>query len=216
MANLRLLRRRVLLACTAICAAAAAAAAAPPAKADLLGLGGLLGGNCPKTGLPVFSAWGDLHPYYLVPNGGFESGSNGWSLRGASVVYGNEPFYPSGSHSLALPSGSTATSPVVCIGPNDLGIRMFVSDAGGTDSGLRVRVLWYGLLNQLLGGSDYGTFTPGSGWGPSSSIDSSGGFNLLLPLVGSTSARIQITPIGSGSNWRVDDLYVDPWINTAG
>ena len=103
-ANLRLLRRRVLLACTAICAAAAAAAAAPPAKADLLGLGGLLGGNCPKTGLPVFSAWGDLHPYYLVPNGGLESGSNGWSLRGASVVYGNEPFYPSGSHSLAAHS----------------------------------------------------------------------------------------------------------------
>ena len=93
---------------------------------------------------------------------------------------------------------------------------MFVSDVGGTDSGLHVRVLWYGLLNALLGSSDYGTFTPSAGWGPSSSIDSGGGFNLLLPLVGSTSARIQITPIGSGSNWRVDDLYVDPWINTAG
>jgi len=216
-ANLRLLRRSVLLACTAACAAAAAAAYAQPAKADLLGLGGLLGGNnCPKTGLPVFSPWGDLHLYYPVPNGGLESGSTGWSLRGASVVYGNEPFYPNGSRSLALPSGSTATSPVVCIGPDDLALRMFASDAGGTDSGLRVRVLWYGLLNQLVGSSDYATFAPGAGWAPSSSVDSGGGFNLLLPLLGSTSARIQITPLGSGSNWRVDDLYVDPWINTAG
>jgi opacity protein-like surface antigen len=217
-ANLRLLRRSVLVVCTAICAAAAAAAVAQPAKADLLGLnlGGLIGGNCPKTGVPAFAPWGDSHLYYPVPNGGFESGSYGWSLRGASVVYGNEPFYPSGTHSLALPSGSTATSPVVCIGPDDLALRMFVADAGGTDSGLRVRVLWYGLLNQLLGSSDYATFAPGGGWGPSSTVGSAGGFNLLLPLVGSTSARIQVTPLGNGSNWRIDDVLVDPWINTGG
>jgi hypothetical protein len=206
-ARLRLSLLTLLVA--SVVGATASGAGAASARKDLLGLGG---SNCPTSGNQTFAPWGDTHPYYTVPNGGLESGSNGWSLRYASVVSGNEPFYANGSHSLALPSGSTATSPVVCIGPHDLGIRMFVSDAGGTDSGLHVRVQWYGLLNTLLGVSDYGTFTPGQGWGPSASVDSNGGFNLLLPLVGSTSARIQLTPIGSGSNWRADDVSVDPWL----
>jgi hypothetical protein len=210
-ANLRRFRSLAFIVCVAVCAAVSAAGA-QTAKADL-GLGGLLGSNCPKTGLPVFAPWGDANLYYPAPNGGLESGSNGWSLRGgASVVSGNEPFYPVGTHSLSLPSGSTATSPVVCIGPKDVAIRMFAADPGGTDSGLHVRVLWYGLLNQLLGSSDYGTFAPGGSWAPTSTVKSTGGFNLLLPILGSTSARVQYTPSGSGSNWRMDDLLVDPWL----
>ena len=43
---------------------------------------------------------------------------------------------------------------------------MFGTDLGGTDSGLRVRVIWYGLLNQVLGITDYNTFAPGRGWAP--------------------------------------------------
>ena len=187
---------------------------APVAHADLLGLGGLIGSNCPTGGKQVFAPWGDSHSYYLAPNGGLESGSTGWSLSGASVTGGNEPFLATGSHSLSLPSGSTATSPVACIGLQQLAIRMFGSDKSGTDSGLRVRVLWYGLANKLLGASDYATFKPGSGWSPTSTVNSQGGCNLLLPLLGSTSARIQLTPLGSGSNWKIDDLYVDPWANS--
>ena len=134
---------------------------------------------------------------------------------GASVVSGNEPFLPTGTHSLSLPSGSVALSPVTCIGPKNIAIRMFGADAGGTDSGLRVRVLWYGLLNQLLGATDFAVFKPGSGWWPTSSVNSTGGFNLLIPLVGSTSARVQLTPLGGGSsNWHIDDLYVDPWLTS--
>jgi hypothetical protein len=193
----------------------AMALCAPAANADLLGLGGLLGGNCPTSGTKVFAPWGDYHLYYLAPNGGLESGSNGWSLSGgASVTGGNQPFLASGGHSLYLPSGSKAISPVTCIGPQQLAIRMFGSDKSGSDSGVRVRVLWYGLANQLLGASDYATFKPGSGWAPTSSVNSGGGINLLLPLLGSTSARVQFTPLGSGSNWKIDDLYVDPWANS--
>jgi hypothetical protein len=193
----------------------AMALCAPVANADLLGLGGLIGGNCPTTGKKVFAPWGDNNLYYLAPNGGLESGSTGWSLSGgASVGSGNEPFLASGTHSLYLPSGSKAVSPVTCIGPQQLAIRMFGSDKGGMDSGVHVRVLWYGLLNQLLGSTDYDTFRPGGGWSPTSSVDSKGGFNLLLPLLGSTSARVQLTPLGSGSNWKIDDLYVDPWANS--
>jgi hypothetical protein len=175
-------------------------------------LGGLLGSNCQTGGTQVFASWDDFRSYFLAPNGGLENGSNGWSLSGgASVVYGNQPFFGNGSRSLSLPSGSSATSPVMCLGPKNVSLRMFGADAGGTDSGLHARVLWYGLLNTLLGATDVDTFTPGKGWAPTSSVSSTGGFNLLLPLVGSTSARLQLTPIGSVSNWRIDDVFIDPW-----
>jgi hypothetical protein len=193
-----------------IVAASAVALCAPAANADLLG--GLLGNNCPTKGAQVFAPWNDFRSYYLAPNGGLESGSTGWSLSGdASVVSGNQPFFGSGKNSLSLPSGSRAVSPTTCIGPYALSLRMFGSDTRGTDGGAHVRVLWYGLLNRLLGTTDYNTFAPGGKWAPTSSVDSSGGFNLLLPILGSTSARIEITPLGSGSAWRIDDVYVDPW-----
>lgn len=195
---------------------AAAALTAPASQAGLTS--GPLGGNCPSSGTQVFSAWQDFASYYLAPNGGLENGSTGWSLSGgASVVAGNEPFLPTGSHSLSLPSGSSALSPVVCIGPKQLYVRMFASDAGGTDAGLRMRVVWYGLLNKVLGISDYATFGAGSGWSPTSKLNSSGGLQVpLLPILGSTSARIETTPLGSGSRWQVDDLYIDPFISRIG
>jgi hypothetical protein len=184
---------------------------AAPSAFGGLGLGGLLGGSCPGTSSQVFAPWGDSAYYYPVPNGGLEGGASGWTLSGgASVVAGNQPFLASGSHGLSLPSGSSATSPTVCIGPNSDFVRMFVSDAAGTDSGLRVRIVWYGLLNRVLGTSDFGTFAPGGGWAPSDPVSSGSGFNFILPILGSTSARIQLTPLGGGSRWLVDDLYVDP------
>jgi hypothetical protein len=193
-----------------IVAVTAVALGAPAANADLLG--GLIGNNCPTSGMQVFAPWSDFRSYYLAPNGGLESGTTGWSLSGgASVTSGNQPFFGSGTHSLSLPSGSSALSPATCIGPYALSLRMFGKDVGGTDNGVHVRVLWYGLLNRLLGATDYATFPGGGKWSPTGSVSSSGGFNLLLPLLGSTSARIQITPLGSGSSWRIDDVYVDPW-----
>ena len=194
---------------------AAAACAVPAANAGLIG--NLLGGNCPSSGTAVFAPWQDFASYYLAPNGGFESGTSGWSVSGATVVSGNEPFYASGTHSLSLPSGSTATGPVVCLGPNQLFVRLFAADAGGTDSGLRIRVVWYGLFNQVLGISDFATLVPGGPWLPSAKINSSGGLQVpLLPILGSTSARVQITPLGAGSHWLIDDLYIDPWVNRIG
>jgi hypothetical protein len=198
---------RFVLATTLV--AAVVALGAPVANADLIG--GLVGNNCPTSGKQVFAPWSDFRSYYLAPNGGLESGSNGWTLSGASVTGGNQPFLASGTHSLSLPSGSRAVSPATCIGPYALSLRMFGSDAGGSDGGMHVRVLWYGLLNRVLGSSDYATFDGGSTWAPTDSVDSSGGFNLILPLLGSTSARIELTPLGSGSHWKIDDVYIDPW-----
>jgi hypothetical protein len=181
---------------------------AASAKSTLLGLGST---GCTSSGSQVFAPWGDFASYFLAPNGGFESGSYGWSLGGgATVGSGNEPFRASGSHLLALPSGSSATSPVICIGSDDPYVRLFGADAGGTDGGLHVRVTWYGLLNTVLGITDFTTYGAGNGWDALSKLDSSGGGNILIPLLGSTSARIQFAPAGSGSRWQIDDLYVDP------
>jgi hypothetical protein len=202
----------------ALCAAVAATALAVPAasaKSNSLGdlLGGLVNANCNSTGTQVFAQWNDFANYFLAPNGGLENGSLGWSLGGgASVVNGNEPFYATGSHSLLLPSGSTATSATTCIGKGDLFVRMFGADEGGTDSGLRVRVVWYGLLNKVLGITDFNTYGPGQSWSPTDKLNSSGGSIAipLAPILGSTSARVQVTPVGSGSRWLIDDLYIDP------
>jgi len=192
-------------------ALAVAAFAVPTASARpaLLGLGG---SSCPSGGTQVFSAWGDNAVYYLASNGGFELGSYGWSLSGgASVVSGNEPFFASGGHSLSLPSGSSATSPLICLGPNDPYVRLFGADGGGSDGGLHVRVVWYGLLNIVLGITDFTTYGPGNSWDALGQLNSTGGGNVLIPLLGSTSARIQFAPLGSGSRWQIDDLYVDPF-----
>jgi hypothetical protein len=199
-------------------ALAAAALCVPAANAGLIG--DLLGGNCPTGGTKVFAPWQDFANYILAPNGSFELGSAGWSLSGgAGIVPGNEPFYPTGSHSLALPSGSSALSPTVCLGTKQLYVRLFGKDLGGTDQGLRVRVYWYGLLNRLLGYSDFTTFAPGGDWMPSNQINSTGGLLMPLPVVAllsSTSARIQITPLGAGSRWQIDDLYIDPSVARIG
>ncbi|HET7146455.1 MAG TPA: hypothetical protein VFI10_04570 [Gaiellaceae bacterium] len=206
---------------------AAAAFSVPAANAGLIDgllgtgsglIGNLLPGNCPSGGSQVFGAWGDYANYYLAPNGSFEFGTNGWALSGgAGVVRENEPFYPTGSHSLGLPSGSSALSPTICLGPDQLYVRMFAKDLGGRDSGLRVRVRWYGLLNQVLGLTDYAVFEPGSDWSPTSKLSTSGGFQVpLVPLLGSTSARIEITPLGRSSRWQIDDVYVDPCIGRIG
>jgi hypothetical protein len=204
-------RLRVLVPAMAV----AATLCVPAANADLIS--GLLGGNCPTSGSQVFAQWGDYASYYLAQNGGLENGSTGWTLSGGSVVAGNQPFFRSGTHSLSLPSGSSALSPAVCLGPKDLYVRMFATDSRGSDSGLRVRVVWYGLLNKVLGITDVATYTPGGAWAPSDKLGSSGGLQVpLIPLLGSTSARIELTPLGGGSRWQIDDLYVDPWVTAVG
>jgi hypothetical protein len=197
---------------------AAAAFSVPAANAGLIG--NLLSGNCPAGGTQVFAPWHDAAQYLLAPNGSFEFGTQGWSLSGgAGVVSGNEPFYPTGTHSLSLPSGSSALSPTVCLGTKQLYIRMFGKDLGGTDQGLRVRVYWYGILNQLLGHSDFAVFPAGGDWAPTSQVQSGGGLLAPLPVVAllsSSSARIEITPLGSGSRWQVDDVYIDPCVQRLG
>ena len=57
----------------------------------------------------VFLPWADPGQYTLDPGGSFEPGSKRWTLNGASIVGGNEPFNVTSSsdkRSLSLPDGS--------------------------------------------------------------------------------------------------------------
>ena len=158
-----------------------------------------------------FASWGDVASYTLVPGGSFESGALGWTLAGgARVVSGNESYYansPSDSHLLALPTGSSATTPPFCVSLNRPTIRVFVANDGSTSSRLRVKVVYRGLLG-VLGVLDGGTFSAGPKWNASPIMLAT----LNAPL-GTKSAQFVFTPADSSGAWRIDDLYVDPWVN---
>ena len=157
------------------------------------------------------ASWGDVATYTLVPGASFESGAPGWTLAGgAKVISGNESYFTnsrSDSHSLALPTGSSATTAQFCVSLNRPTIRVFVANGGSSASKLRVKVVFRGVLG-ILGILDGGTFTAGPAWKPSPIMLAT----MNAPL-GTKSAQFVFAPADSSGAWRIDDLYVDPWVN---
>ena len=205
---------RILLGLSALAATAAmtASAAAPAAHAASLGL------TCPNpTSQPFRPIDGDSAWYAAAPGGGFENGAPGWTLAGgARIVTGNESYMVGGagqSHSLSLPAGSSATSPPMCIGLLSDGMRLFVQNSGASSSNLRVQVIYNGGVGGLLGGvggtlgiSDRALLTGTQAWQPSPHFLMAGG---ILPLL-TQSVQFRFTPLSTGGNWRIDDVYLDP------
>ncbi len=189
----------------AIAAAAVAAilsaVAAAPASAEV----GMSDCNTPFS-TPVFEPWLDSTPYFLAPDGGFENGAEGWTVDGASVVAGNESYNLSGpgSHSLRLTTGSSATSPSVCVGLEHPTFRFVARKVSGPlTASLAVQVV-------LADGSaiPVGSIGGGSSWQPSPIMVV--GANLLPLVTGgySTDAAFRFAP--SAGTWQIDDVYVDP------
>jgi hypothetical protein len=170
--------------------------------------------SCPSTGAKAaFAAWGDGHSYVLAPDGGFEAGAAGWSLAGgARVVAGNESYYlnsPADRSSLALPAGSSAGSPPVCMAIDTPTFRMMARNTGDPSSQLRVTAS-YKLLG-LLRTQTLGTVTAGSAWVPTTPQST---VLTLATIVGTlipSAIEIRIAPLDSKGNWQIDDLYVDPF-----
>jgi hypothetical protein len=159
-----------------------------------------------------FARWNDTHQYKLVDNGAFETGTTGWALTGgAAVVSGNETYKVRSSadaKSLKLPSGSTATTPFVCVGADEPTLRLFAkrnSALLGLVSTLQVQIqvqtslgltAWLPVLPGDLGGSS---------WHPTVAMP----FLVnLLTLGDRTQVRFRFVPL-LGS-WQIDDVYVDP------
>ena len=194
--------RRITSLIIVLCAVALASTAAT-ARAGLIT--SLLGGNCGATS-QVFAPWSDSAAYYFAGNGGFENGTNGWSVSGPSAVVGqSDPFdlSGSGSHSLQLGSGGTAAINV-CYGVTYPAIRFVAAGVDGPAT-VHVRVVAHSLLG-VLSILDGGTFTVQPGWDPSPKLSTL--LSALAAPLGTKSMQLQIT-VDSGSA-LIDDLYVDP------
>jgi hypothetical protein len=199
-------------------AAGVAGSTASPASAAL---------TCGNPSERVFQRWLDPLPYDFATNGGFESGAQGWVLSGgAKVVSGNEPFFlnsKSDKFSLALPAGASATSPWTCASVDGLVARL-VAVAGGSALGsLQVDLLYRNAGGQLktVGLTPILTLAHGS-WAPTLPIVIVPG-TLLTDVAGLSLGTVEIAfrfRASSGfltsSNWRLDDLYVDPWADKLG
>jgi hypothetical protein len=185
----------------------AALAAALAAPASAAAADGLVGG-CQYTYEQPFAPWLDFASYVLVPNGDLESGRAGWSLDGgASVVAENESFYVHDAQddkSLSLPAGSSATSDSMCIGVTSPDLRFFARNLGSPLSTLKVEVLYTDLLGRSRAVT-VALLTGSSSWQPTLPVAVAA--NLTL----TTSVAFRFTPQGSSSEWRIDDVYVDPF-----
>jgi hypothetical protein len=172
------------------------------------------GAACRYTGAErVFSPWGDRHHYVLAPDGGFEGGAAGWSLRGgAATVSGNESHYlndPADSRSLSLPSGSTATSPPICMSLDTPIFRMVARNSGNPASKLRVEAT-YKLLG-LVRTRTVSTVVSGSSWAPTQQMSTVLTLSTIVGTLIPSAIQIRITPLDRLGSWQVDDLYIDPF-----
>jgi hypothetical protein len=187
----------------------------PSANAGLLdGLGQLLLPTCGTNSQP-FAQFGDYRSYFPLPNGGFETGSSGWTLSGgARVVADNEPWQVNGSggSALSLPPGGSATSPTTCINLLDPSFRMFAKSTAASGD-LRVQIVFRGLTGNLLGILNVGTFDNEryTDWQPSQDVLSA----LALPVL-TVSAQVRFTSLAGSGSWQVDDIFVDPSVSRIG
>jgi len=178
----------------------------------VLASAGVAFADCPaqSTSTP-FSQWGDTNSYFLVPGGNFEGTPDqvGWTLSGASLTPGNEPFYVDGSgdsQSLTISAGGTATSPYFCVDNTMSDLRFFAQETtGGSD-----------LLVQALVQTPNGVQTvpvedlaDGSmpSWAPTQPVGDTG----QLPDGDTVMVALQFSVPQSAGSWQLDDVYVDPY-----
>jgi hypothetical protein len=149
----------------------------------------------------------------LAPDGGFESGASGWSLKnGAQVVAGNESYNLNGagdSKSLSLPTGSSAASPPVCMAIDTPSFRLMARNTGDPSSRLRVEAV-YNLLG-LVRTNVVTNLTAGSSWAPSQSVSTVLGLSTIVGTLIPSAIQIRLTPLDAKGQWQVDDLYIDPF-----
>jgi hypothetical protein len=207
----RRLRSRNIAAATAVLAGIVPAFASAPAQASLLSTvsGTLSQAGCPTVPLSrPFVPWVDYAQYKLVSAGDFEGPATGWALAGgAERADGNESFQVGGSadsSSLALPSGSSAVSPAVCVSVQEPTVRLF---GRGVSGHVRADVIYKDPILGLTLTLPLGSVSPSGEWRPTNIM-----VNLASPLGlvgGSASVRIRFTAVGG--DWQIDDVYVDPY-----
>jgi hypothetical protein len=166
-----------------------------------------------ETSSQPFLPWADPSDYTLVPGGDFAAGAPAWTLSGgAQVVAGNDGYNVNGdtaAQSLSLPDGSSATSPSMCVSVNDPDLRFFAINTGNPNDTLQVSVEFENSYGMILS-VPIGQFAATGTWEPT--VVDPIAANMLALLPGNnTAVAFQFTPQGSGGNWSIDNVYVDPW-----
>jgi hypothetical protein len=149
-----------------------------------------------------FAAWGDSSQYKLVPGGNFEGSLAGWTVTGgARVVSGGE----AGGHSLYLPAGASATTPLTCVNAAYPTERHFAK-GGGLLSTVLVQLVYrdpiFGLVPLPAGLS-----TLNWSWQPTLPALTLSAVPGLLNG-GTSQVGIRFTALLGPS--QIDNVYVDP------
>jgi hypothetical protein len=161
----------------------------------------------------VFAPWGDTATYFLVSNGGFESGSTDWSLsNGAKVVSGNETYHVAGaadSHSLSIPPNGAAESRTLCVSRGEDTIRLFVANPHKSGSILHVDAIVVNPDNGAIGTTafDVNGDVPSAAWAPTLQLK----IPNLLGGSGTEQLTLRFTTRGAAATWNIDDVFVDPF-----
>jgi len=149
-----------------------------------------------------FAPFGDPRDYVLVPGGDFESAA-GWQLRGGAKIVNT-----GSDNVLDLPSGAVAVSPTVCVDLNYPSARMFQRTVKGW-GGVAVAVAYQDTRTQ------YRPKLVGILGNRSSSWALSRDLRILPQLGGRDSGWRKVAFVfaaggARGSEFQIDDLYVDP------
>jgi hypothetical protein len=157
--------------------------------------------TCPEQPLArTFQPWLDQAWYQAAPDGGFERGGS-WSLSGgAAIVDGSQPFL-AGERSLDLPAGASAATAPICVTVAHPTLRFFARNTGASLAPLNVSVV-FRTLRGLQVELPVGVVLAGAQWAPSP----------VLPVLANLlSNEVQFRFRPAGGEWRIDDLFVDPY-----
>jgi hypothetical protein len=162
-----------------------------------------------------FLRWLDPVNYVLAPDGGLEAGASGWKLSGgAKILNANEPFRVHGAadaRSLSLPSGSSATTPPMCVGVDAVVARLFAANSGSVLSTLKVEVIHRNLLGLTIA-TPVAVLVGTPTWQPTLPLLVLANVaSLNVALNQTTQVSLRFTPLGGSSGWKIDDVYVDPF-----
>jgi hypothetical protein len=168
--------------------------------------------TCPDmVSSQVFAALGDTANYTPVAGGTFEGDVSGWTLNGASVVPGNEPWQVDGSSdskSLRIPSGVSAVSPTFCVSSKTPSWRFFAHAANtspGTVLHVYVQTTVSGRVLKLpvaqYTGANY------SSWAATPSMV----LGKVLPPNFNVNVQFVFAADSNGGAWSLDDVFVDPY-----
>ena len=184
--------------------------------------------DCPsQPSSPIFSIYGDLENYSLVPNGDFDYSTTGWTFEKAKAEGGdslkrkNAPHLKSDkdAKSLKLDKQGYAISPPVCVSILHPSFRFFAFKKGGGAGDLDVSLLYTTSDGDQsvvpvddLDGDAY------KSWSLSPSLP----LWDALPLGDDETAQVQLVfaygflpngkpEPGVKNQWRIDEVYVDPY-----